>query len=354
MSWIRAKSHKNNPNNKYKNHMMIDRWNIFDYTINSPIVQNCYFTIGENINGNSRTILGVKDEKIIIESNEWLHLLNKWYFQSNNDIYYDIVEKYKFIMGKHNLTEIPDSVYSLVTSFCVGTVHGYAGLYCLLNTYLKNYIGKKVTVYRHSQKGIIDTIRAILKCIYGDNYESYIIWLDPNMTYKFNEIIFTPNEHHTYGQSEEFRRDVDNIIKSYIAPSLHTKELYEALIGHKSIDHICIFKSTNTQNVTHTSIIPFHDIEHFCTKNNVTFLEPSNYNEIDVIGILNNCTKFTTMLNNCFHKNYIYISDKCKEIDVYVITEPSLNEYNHFKNLNALLTQYKNAKINYIVRNRLE
>jgi hypothetical protein len=351
---INIESTVNNNINTVINMNIINRFNLFDFCVNSSITTDCYFIIGDNINGNSKTILGVKDNKIIIESNEWLHLLNKWYFNTNGDIYTDIIQKYRIIIKQQNMVEINESIFSLITSFCIGTIHGYSGLYCLLNNYIKNHLGKKVILYKHSQKGILDTVNAIFKNIYGDNFENYIIWLDHNIIYKFKEIIFTPNEHHTYNQSSDFRKEVDLIISEYIQPSLKSKEYYISLLDNKQIDHVCIFKSTNTQNVTNTSIIPFNDIEKFCIKNNATFFEPSSVNESDVIGILSNCKKFSTMLNNCFHKNYIYISDKCEEIDIYVITDQSLNEYNHFNSLNELLLQYKNAKINYILKSKLE
>jgi len=333
----------------------INRFNLFNYSINNTNIVDGLYIIGENNILNSKTVLSVKDDRIVINSNEWLHLLDKFYFTTKGNIYIDIVNKYNDIIHRTSTTKINESVVSLITSFCIGTAHGYCGLFCLLSDYLKNHIDKKIILYKNSQKGILDIVYHILKQLYKEDFQKYIIILDHNIVYNINEITFITNKHHTYEQSADFREEVTNILSTYIYPTLNTKQYYTNLINSNSIEsHVCIFKSTNTQNVTNSSIIPFSDIQLFCTKNDATFIEPSDYNEIDVIGILFYCKKFSTMLNNCFHKNFIYIGNDCTEIDVYVISNESLYEYTQLKNKNELITNFKNAKINYIIQSKLE
>ena len=354
------------------NTLSINISNIYDYSINKKVVEDCFYIIGENNSGNSKTILGIKDNKIIINSNEWLYLLNKMYYNTVPwlwvyEKYQDIVNKYKDVIQRTHTVNINESVVSLITTFCIGTAHGYSGLFCLLRDYLKNHIGKKIIIYKNSQKGILDIIYHIFKIIYyKEDFRKYIIVLDHNIVYKIKEIIFINNEHHTYfyvetvsnddpviyKKSADFRQDVTNILSTYIYPTLNTNQYYTNLIKSTSINpYICIFKSTNTQNLTNSNIIPFHDILNFCNKYDAIFINPSDYNEIDVIGILFYCKKFSTMFNNCFHKNFIYIGNNCTEINVYVFPD-CMGEYTSAKS--SLITTFKNATINYIIQDNLE
>jgi len=348
------------------NSVLINIFNIFDYSIDEQIVKDCLYIIGENNNINSKTVLGVKDNKIIVNSNEWLHLLHVMYYNTMSSIYQDIVNKYNDIIHRKSTTEINESVVSFITSFCIGTAHGYSGLFCILSNYLKNHIGKKIILYKNSQKGILDIVYYIFKIVYyKEDFQKYIIILDHNIIYNIKEIIFINNKHHTYfnpaaisndtvlhKKSTDFRQDIINILSTYIYPTLNTKQYYTNLINCKSIEpHICIFKSTNTQNITNGGIIPFSDIKHFCSKYDAIFVNPSDYNEIDVIGILFYCRKFSTMLNNCFHKNFIYIGNNCTEIDVYIFPG-CMSEYISSKK--SLITNFKNAKIKYIIQDKLE
>ena len=234
-----------------------------------------------------------------------------------------------------------------------------------MSEYLKKHIGKKVIIYKNSQKGILDIIYHIFKIVYyKEDFKKYIIILDHNVVYNIKEIIFINNKHHSYfnsatitndsvlhKESAYFRQDVTNILSTYVYPALNTKLYYTKLINCTSINRICIFKSSNTQNLTNGCIIPFSDIQNFCSKTDTTFVNPSDYNEIDVIGILFYCKIFSTMLNNCFHKNFIYIGNNCTEINVYVFPD-CMGEYTSAKS--SLITTFKNATINYIIQDNLE
>jgi len=354
------------------NTLLINRFNIFDYSIDEQNVKDCLYIIGENNSGNSKTVLGIKDNKIIINSNEWLYLLNKMYYNTFPWVwiyekYQDIVDKYQDVIHRTNIVEINESVVSLITTFCIGTAHGYSGLFCILSNYLKNHIGKKIIIYKNSQKGILDIIYHIFKIIYyKEDFQKYIIVLDHNIVYKIKEIIFINNEYHTYfyletvsnddpvlhKKSADFRQDVTNILSTYIYSTLNMKSYYNSLINCKTIEsHVCIFKSTHTENLTNSCILPFSVIQSFCNKYNAIFINPSDYNEIDVIGILFYCKKFSTMFSNCFHKNFIYIGNDCTEIDVYIFPG-CIGEYIPAKS--SLISSFKNAKINYIIQDKLE
>ena len=110
------------------NTLSINILNIFDYSINKQIVENCLYIIGENNNGNSKTVLGIKDNQIILNSNEWLHLLNIMYYNPMPWpwIYQDILDKYNNIIHRNNTIMLNESVVSLITTFCIGTIHGYS------------------------------------------------------------------------------------------------------------------------------------------------------------------------------------------------------------------------------------
>lgn len=64
--------------------------------------------------------------------------------------------------------------------------------------------------------------------------------------------------------------------------------------------NICIMKSLKTKNLTGFGIINYDDIKNYCKNNDYLLIDPSDINEMDLIIILNSCTKFLVSWGSSF------------------------------------------------------
>jgi capsular polysaccharide biosynthesis protein len=82
-------------------------------------------------------------------------------------------------------------------------------------------------------------------------------------------------------------------------------------------------------------------------RNGYELIEPSEVGEIEVINYLNNAQKVLFSWGTTFMKNYIYISNKCKKIDVLITGHPFKLEFNNATNRDILPLKFKKARIQY-------
>ena len=317
--------------------------NLFDYCVDETITNNSIYFIGPQIN-NSLFTLCVDNKKIYSYSNEWLYLIKHYYKEHYlHPMYNNILIHYQSI----NETKINDinleyknyNVIPFITSFSLGTTHGYAGLFYMLNEYIKNYDKYKkynILIYENSQQGLLDIINHFIdKKIIDKNK---IIYLSSNIKYLFNTIEFIPNKWH------EYNCEVLELIEKYIIdPDLNNSISIN--------NRICIIKSSSSSNITYAGIVNDYYINLFSLNNNLLFLNPSKINEISLINMIYNCKIFVSSWGTAFFKNYIYISEKCEEIIVLVIGYEFMHQYESRKLSNTLLSKYKNATIKYIFAN---
>lgn len=310
--------------------------NLFTYCINNTEENNVYYYIQKKNIGNALMTLAItNNNKILSYSNEYLSLIKTYY---PSDVYNKIVDMYKYIVNnlKNNVV-MNENVLSFITTFSTGTAHGYAGLFYIINEYLKDYEkykDYKIIVYKNSQNGILDIINYFknMNVIKND-----IIYIDSDIIYKFNKYLIIPNKHHAI--DPPYGLEISKMIEKYlIKPNFN--------IIHK---RVAVIKSSLSSNLTNSGIIDINNINNFCSKNNLIFIEPINYNEIDFINILYNCNLFVVSWGTAFFKNYYYISDKCTKIIVLVIGNDFIKQYNDTINANNLITKFKNANMEYII-----
>jgi len=318
--------------------------NLFDYCLEETVANNSIYFIGNQIN-NSLFTLCVNNNKIYSYSNEWLYLI-KYYYKEHywHPMYNNILMHYQNII-ETNTNDINDdyknyNVIPFITSFSLGTTHGYSGLFYMLNEYIKNYDKYKkynILIYENSQQGLLDIINHFINRNIID--KDKIIYLSSNIKYLFNSIEFIPNKWHEYNDNNE----VVELIKNYIIdPKLHQDNLN---------DRLCIIKSSLSSNNSQSGIISDNYINLFSSKHHLSYLNPSKTNEICLINMIHNCKLFVSSWGTAFFKNYIYISDTCQEIIVLIIGDEFINQYKSHNLSNTLLLKYKNATINYIFAN---
>ena len=328
---------KKNNLEKFDNNINID--NLFTYCINDIDANDVYYYIDKNIIGISLMTLAISNNKILSNSNEFLYLIKVHY---PNGPYDKIIDIYKYIINNlNNNIIISDNVLSFITTFSTGTNHGYGGLFYIINEYIKDYEkykDYKIIVYKNSQKGILDIINYLKDT---NIIKNDIIYIDSDIIYKFNKFVIIPNKYHVI--EPIYALEISNTIEKYlIKPNFN-------IIYNK----ICIIKSSLSQNLTNTTIVDVNTVNNFSNKNNLIFVEPTNYNETDFINILYNCNLLVLSWGSTFFKNYYYISDKCEKIIILVIGD-SKNEYNQYMNTNALFTKFRNATFEYIITDNLD
>lgn len=134
--------------------------NLFDYCtdeIQSANKDKVTFVVDGSISfGNSLYTIAINNSnnKIYSHSNQWLSLIKHWY-PHQRLIYQTIVDKYKMIIlnNQKNSDYINEIVIPFITSFSSGTVHGYSGIFYILNEYINNldaYKNYKILVYKDS------------------------------------------------------------------------------------------------------------------------------------------------------------------------------------------------------------
>lgn len=310
--------------------------------------EKAIFFIGNMIGNSLFTLAFNKDnKKIYFLSNEWLYLLRRTPGGKMNPVcrpgrFENLKLNYNKIIKNPINTEYENyNVISFITSFSTGTVHGYAGLFCMIYNYLKNYEkykNYKIIVYKHSQSGILDIINHFIKR--GVFNENNIICLSQHINYLFNKIQFIPNTIHTFNEVGLNRIKFETeILKKYLINknfnSLHSR--------------ICILKTNITKNITSVGIIKENEAIHFCKLHNLTLLKPDKMNEINLINTIYNCKTFVVSWGTAFFKNFIYLSDKCDRIIVLIYSKDYINQYNRVSHEYKKLFENKKIEVTYLI-----
>ena len=123
--------------------------NLFDYCSNEIItIHKTIYFIGDII-GNSLFTIAIDntDHKIYSYSNEWLYLINYYYYHLTHPsyMYTKSVEYCNNIIQQKciDFSYADYDVIPFITSFSKGTTHGYSGLFYILNEYINEDWSKR-------------------------------------------------------------------------------------------------------------------------------------------------------------------------------------------------------------------
>lgn len=313
------------------NNLTID--NLFDYCSDNELNNNSIFFIDKKIYWNTLIITAIDDNnKIIKFANEWLYFI---YNKSNryNNLF---ITSYKDVININNIIYINENVIPFISSFSKGTVHGYAGLFCIIYTYITNfekYKNYKIIVYNDSQLGMLQIIEHL--CNINLINKNNIIYIDDNIKYKFKSIFFIKNKLNTfYDTNIEETYCISNFI------NINWKN-----INTEYYNKVSIIKSNKSINITNTEEINYDNyMLNICNKYNLINIEAGSINENTLISIINNCKILVTTWGSAFLKNMIYISDTCEYIIVLIY---GINYIQQYKNKLLPLNIFKNTKIIY-------
>jgi len=304
--------------------------NLFSYCKNDIIIDDANLYIEDYIDGINIINFFFKGDYIYKYSNDFLYLIVDYYnVEKFRKVYEKIIECYDNIKNKPIDYFINEQVISFITSFSKGTGHGYSAIYQLIIQYHKNYTffkNFKIIMFKNTQQGIFDLVKYYVP-------EEKIIVIDIEKIYKFRKIILIPIT--DYVPSAKLALDFYPFISKIASNKLIRNE------------KIALLKSSNSQNLTCDGIIPYKFIEKYCSKHGFQFIDPTNFNEIDVIKILFHCKTLITSWGTTYSKNIMYLSGKCKQILVIVYGKEFIDQYNLcIKNNDGIIsTKCKNAYI---------
>ena len=259
--------------------------------------------------------------KFIEQSNDWAYLINGQVHPPELS---------------PNYITIKENVVPVISSFHTG-VHAYAGILSILLNYFRNkdlLKGKKLLLYGDLQKGILQIIDYLVET--NQLEKSDIIYLNPNTLYKFDSITLIPNSLHSYFEDIKIRDDIANFVSDKLIKK-----------PPKTFNNISILKHHNSGVTSTMGSIDYALAKLLSKRNGYELIEPSEVGEIEVINYLNNAQKVLFSWGTTFMKNYIYISNKCKKIDVLITGHPFKLEFNIATNRDILPLKFKKARIQY-------
>jgi hypothetical protein len=308
-----------------------------NFQITVTIPKMVYYCIDKN---NYFNICLDSQFNIIKNSNDWLYLLNT----SHEHISHSENIRQHIITNINSVYNIHENVIPFITGFN-GGVHVFCGIYSILLEYLQNYKKYekyKIIVYKHVHKGVKDIINFFVK-------EKDIIYIDGGIIYKFDEIYIIPNKLHSYFEDIEIRDQIAQMIQDYI---LNSSLLSYTIDNKYKYKNICSFKHQSSGiNSTYGSISR-ETIEFFVTKTGYIYLEPADYNEIQLIQIFHECGPHLVLSwGTLFQKNFVYIGDQVLKVTVFIIGPEFTREYYHMIEHDKIVYKFNNATFHYFIVN---
>lgn len=234
---------------------------------------------------------------------------------------------------------------SLITTWSIGTGHGYAQLYDILINLSKNYPNYKnekykFLVYNYSQKGILDIIKYFIP-------ETSIIFIDPNKVYEIDNFIYLE------GNVSNLVENIDHRFHKFLIPFFEDN-FYSKFTNTKPIHKkLCILKhNKDSLSISDNRSFNYKKVEEFCDNNNYYLINHNTMNFVDIIYLIQNCEEILLSWGTSFFNHYIYISDKCKIISNFILKDSSYHiyEYKNFgEHYKTHLNKFKKASINYYI-----
>ena len=234
---------------------------------------------------------------------------------------------------------------SLITTWSIGTGHGYAQIYDILINFKRLYSNfddkkYKFLVYKNTQKGINDIINYFIPT-------DQIIYIDPEKVYKIDNFL------HLRGNSSNKLDNIDFRFHEFLVPFFQENYYNKFDKNKPTYEKICIVKNDGEKtNVSSDRGFSYEELKSFCDINNYYMIDHSSTNMIDIIYLINNCEEILLSWGTAFFNHYIYISDKCKIISNFILENSGYHiyEYNRMGEFfKANLSQFRNAVINYYI-----
>jgi hypothetical protein len=294
---------------------------------------NCKYGVGEKKEA-MRITLGIDEyENKILETNDWLYLVNSLYINEINNMH-------EILKNCNNFKLIEETVIPFIPTYSHGTVHGFSSFYSMLLKYINNgnlLEEHSLMVYDKCCPAYLEVLNYLFNN--GILYCKKIISISDNDIYKLNKCIIIPNTLHSFCEN----KNESNAIELLIINNFNN-------ISFNKINNICILKNNKSNNNTHLGLIPEEIVNKYCKDYNLTLIEPGHINELELFYYLQSC-ELCFISWSSFLKNVIYFSKNCKKINVIIYGNEFYREYNILKDRNQLphMILYTHIDIEYIL-----
>lgn len=256
------------------------------------------------------------NKQYIMESNDWSHLIG------DSPVVHHLGPA-------HGAEKIEKDVVSFITSFHCG-VHAFAGILSIINSYVRQGVSNKtIIIDDRLQQGILDLIINIIN-------PKEIIRLYQTKLYRFKSVQIIPNSLHSFLEDDTIRDEIVEVINDRIPEDDTIAESKVAVLKHSAAE-----MSSGRGG------IPVELADEFCLNNGYTRIEPADIGEIAVINAIRQAEYLMFSWGTTHMKNFIYASEKCKRIDVFVFGPQMDNEYKYAESNGILTKKYRNATIVY-------
>jgi len=317
--------------------------NLYSFQDRSLNCSNCIIHLQNYSFWVSYLVINYQTKKNYLYSDEWLYLINynypNYYYTFYANHYNTIIEQ----LNSPDIVYYNKNVISLFTTFSRGSVHGYSGFFYTLITFLKNielYKDLDIILYDQCENGMKTIINHLSSLSVIKNN---IIYLKENVKYKFDSVVFIPNEYHV------FNGNLQDMMTEFIQKYIIQDRSYEN-------ENYCIIKTNMNSNITNTGLFDENILKNFCDKYNI-FKITFPFDEIDLINRIYRCKILIISYGSTFFKNFVYISDYCEKVIVVVSGPIYIKDYLHLRSITLnkfqgiIHKKYKNATFHYIVTN---
>lgn len=323
-------------------------------SVNYPklnILDNAYYLINNNAIIRGYANLCVHNDTIINDSNDWLHIN---ILCSTYNVYHDeLVYMSKYIINnKQNNMYMDINVIPFITGYNT-SIHCFAGIYSILCNYFNNFSEYKnynIIIYKNLQQGVFDLIYFCCDCGLID--KNKIILLDDNIIYKFKNIQIIPSTLIDFFENNTIRDNIYDMIHNNILSHHSLLSLDKYNLNKKYlIKKIAILKTFDNSITSTIGAMQIDSAIKLSNQLGYQLINLSCYNEIQNIQIIKNCEHICFSWGTTFMKNFIYISDFCKTILVFIIGKDFINQFKGFVKRKILVTKFKNAIFTYKILN---
>jgi len=294
-----------------------------------------YFICSKPTHTNLLPIALDKNDKFIQYSNDDFIYYKHDHYRNQQDFSHEVNSiRDKIITNKNKSIIIDEPCALFITSYSIGTAHGFAAVYSILMKYLKFYPNKnlKIAIYEKTNRGILEIIRHFFS-------KDEIVILKSNEFYKINKLTIIPYDSCNYTTSFILRLDKE-IISKYIIDKNFSKYNYEKVAIIKTENDVAVSKGRNFQ---------YENVLKYCNKNGIHLINFDNINEIELANIIFKAKYLILSWGTSFYKNYPYISDKCEIIDNWVLNNSGYKWEYDLLSPSHLIKNYKNCRVRHFI-----
>jgi hypothetical protein len=241
------------------------------------------------------------DAALIEESNDWwLSILAHLGFAANSR---GIIKKtYDAVKDTVPTIKYDETMVWGISPFCLGTVHGYAFIYQLINQYKDTQY--RILIAKESSKGILELCN---EAFGGER----LVYVNNNQVIEAQDLRFVVNTCHCY---------VPHSIMNVVVP---------LFLRPKPTLCLAALKTTDTVNVTGVGVLNQQQVSQLNIPSRFVKVKPEDFSEMDWMSMVYNCEELLVGWNSCYFKAIMYLTSghKCKKVHCLIVGPCSLQQY---------------------------